>query len=157
MMAEFLDKKFGVLQYICSNVDYEYCERAHNCGDKSYERYNDPSEYNNRAHEYEDGSYKVYNGPCDHRDKTLEYDGESYGSNDSLNDSEWHGGEDYYSRDEHEVNGAYGSCNDVKGVEEPCSEYYSKGEGYVSSHTSHHGYEGVVGYNMVSYICYEHI
>lgn len=50
------------------------------------------------------------------------------------------------------VNELYGSCDGIDGIEEACSEHYSKDEG---SYFSCHNYEDEVRYNFLSHMSYE--
>uniref|UniRef100_M1DJP5 Uncharacterized histidine-rich protein DDB_G0274557 n=1 Tax=Solanum tuberosum TaxID=4113 RepID=M1DJP5_SOLTU len=96
--------------------------------------------------------WKGYDGPYENGNGALVYDGDSYEGYDGLWDNEQHGGENYYSGDDFEMNGTYDSCDDVEGMEEPYGVYHCGDEG---SHATHHGYDGDVRYNSFSHRSYE--
>lgn len=130
------------------SVDSDYCGdeiSEYNCSEGSYE-------YGDGTHEYGNESYEGYDGLYEQDNGAHEHDGESYEGYDGTRDNGRNGDENYYSRDECRMNGAYGSYDDVEGVEEPYGDYYSEDEG---SQTSHHGYEGDVRYNAFSHMSYE--
>jgi len=112
-------------EYACSNMSYEHGEN-----------------------EFCEG----YDGPYEHGNGALVYDGDSYEGYDGQWGNEQHGGENYYSGDDFEMNGTYDSCDDVEGMEEPYGVYHCEDEG---SHATHHDYYGDVRYNSFSHRSYE--
>ncbi|KAH0682631.1 hypothetical protein KY289_020383 [Solanum tuberosum] len=86
-----------------------------------------------------------YDGPYEHGNGALVYDGDSYEGYDGPWDNEQHGGENYYSGDDFEMNGTYDSCDDVEGMEEPYGVYHCEYEG---SYATHHDYDGDVRLKM---------
>uniref|UniRef100_A0A3Q7JAU6 Uncharacterized protein n=1 Tax=Solanum lycopersicum TaxID=4081 RepID=A0A3Q7JAU6_SOLLC len=78
-----------ISEYACRNVSYEQDDKNEFCD--------------------------VYDGPYENGNGTIVYDGHSYV--DSW-DNEQDSGENYYSKDDFEMNGTYDSCDDVEGVEE---------------------------------------
>ncbi|KAG5629808.1 hypothetical protein H5410_001525 [Solanum commersonii] len=104
---------------------------------------------------YEHGEnefYEAYDGPYEHGNGDLVYDYDSYEGYDGPWDNEQHGGENYYSRDDFEMNGTFDSYDDVEGVEGPYGVYHCDNEG---SRALHHGYDGDMRYNSFSHMSYE--
>ncbi|KAH0743239.1 hypothetical protein KY290_031232 [Solanum tuberosum] len=125
-----------------SSVTSEYC------GD-------DIGEYacSNMSYEHGENQFcEGYDGPYEHGNGALVYDGDSYEGYDGPWDNEQHGGENYYSGEDFEMNGTYDSCDDVEGMEEPYGVYHCGDNG---SHATHHGYDGDVRYNSFSHRSYE--
>ncbi|KAG5595741.1 hypothetical protein H5410_036973 [Solanum commersonii] len=125
-----------------SSVTSEYCRddiSGYACSNMSYEH---------DKHEFCEG----YDGPYEHGNGALAYDDDSYEGYDCPWDNEQHGGENYYSGDDFEMNGTYDSCDDVEGVERPYGVYHCKDEGF---HVTNYGYDGDVRYNSFSHRSYE--
>ncbi|KAH0744704.1 hypothetical protein KY290_032697 [Solanum tuberosum] len=143
-----------------SSVTSEYCRddiSGYACSNMSYEH---------DKHEFCEG----YDGPYEHGNGALAYDDDSYEGYDCPWDNEQHGGENYYSGDDFEMNGTYDSCDDVEGnldrngsceVEFPsssCATSYPKKEGidvwagpFQSHHVAHRSNTFTTSQNMITF------